>query len=123
MIKACRSIFCFLSIFLLLGLSSHGQERKGTISGHATDARSYRFSEALADDSKGARRGFDLGAYRQDLFSSEAGIGSHARRVHSQASAGRRKEFSRSRRLPHIRWSLRPLGPGVSVEPPGELDG
>src|SRR5882762_9558269 len=37
MIKACRSIFCFLSIFLLLGLSSHGQERKGTISGHATD--------------------------------------------------------------------------------------
>src|SRR2546429_9071290 len=37
MIKACRSIFCFVSIFLLLGLSSHGQERKGTISGHATD--------------------------------------------------------------------------------------
>src|SRR6266550_969417 len=37
MIKACRSIFCFLSSFLLLGLSSHGQERKGTISGHATD--------------------------------------------------------------------------------------
>jgi len=37
MMKACRSIFCFLSIFLLLSLSSHGQERKGTISGHATD--------------------------------------------------------------------------------------
>src|SRR5437667_2996527 len=37
MIKACRSIFCFVSIFLLLGLSSHGQERKGTISGHAID--------------------------------------------------------------------------------------
>src|SRR5437588_9742442 len=37
MIRACRSIFCFLSVFLLLGLSSHGQERKGTITGHATD--------------------------------------------------------------------------------------
>src|SRR5712664_1700387 len=37
MVKACRSIFCFLGIFLLLGLSSHGQERKGTIGGHVTD--------------------------------------------------------------------------------------
>src|SRR6266849_1359067 len=37
MIKAYRSIFSFLSIFLLLGFSSHAQERKGTISGHVTD--------------------------------------------------------------------------------------
>ncbi len=37
MIKACRSIFCFLSIFLLLGLATQGQERKGAITGHATD--------------------------------------------------------------------------------------
>src|SRR5258708_24724336 len=37
MVKACRFIFCLLTIFLLLGLSSYGQERKGTISGHVTD--------------------------------------------------------------------------------------
>ena len=37
MVKAYRSIFCFLGMFLLLGLSSQGQERKGTISGHVTD--------------------------------------------------------------------------------------
>ncbi len=37
MVKAYRSIFSFLGMFLLLGLSSQGQERKGTISGHVTD--------------------------------------------------------------------------------------
>jgi hypothetical protein len=37
MAKAFRSIFRVLSIFLLLGLSLHAQERKGTITGHATD--------------------------------------------------------------------------------------
>jgi TonB-dependent receptor len=37
MAKAYRSIFSFLGIFLLLGFSSHGQERKGAITGHVTD--------------------------------------------------------------------------------------
>jgi len=37
MAKAYRSIFSFLSIFLLLGLSSHAQERKGGLIGHVTD--------------------------------------------------------------------------------------
>ncbi len=37
MVKTYRSIFSFLSIFLLLGFSSHAQERKGSISGHVTD--------------------------------------------------------------------------------------
>ncbi len=37
MVNAYRYIFGFLSIFLLFGSSLHGQERKGTISGHATD--------------------------------------------------------------------------------------
>src|SRR5467141_3397470 len=37
MVKAYRSIFSFLGMFLLLGLSSQGQERKGTISVHVTD--------------------------------------------------------------------------------------
>jgi len=37
MAKAYRSIFSVLGIFLLLGFSSHAQERKGGISGHVTD--------------------------------------------------------------------------------------
>src|SRR3981081_2492328 len=37
MVRVYRSVFTFLGIFLLLGFSSHGQERKGTISGHVTD--------------------------------------------------------------------------------------
>ena len=37
MFKAYRSVLSFLGIFLLLGLSAHGQERKGTISGRVTD--------------------------------------------------------------------------------------
>src|SRR6266849_4172165 len=37
MIKAYRSSFGFLSIFLLLGFSLYGQERKSTISGRAMD--------------------------------------------------------------------------------------
>src|SRR3979409_2293726 len=37
MLRVYRSIFSFLGIFLLLGFSSHGQERKGTITGHVTD--------------------------------------------------------------------------------------
>jgi TonB-dependent receptor len=37
MVKAYRSIFSFLGIFLLLGFPSQGQERKGTISGRVTD--------------------------------------------------------------------------------------
>src|SRR5882762_8938790 len=37
MVKAYRSIFSFLIIFLLLGFSSHAQERKGGITGHVTD--------------------------------------------------------------------------------------
>jgi TonB-dependent receptor len=37
MVKAYRFVFTFLGIFLLLGYSSYGQERKGTISGHVTD--------------------------------------------------------------------------------------
>ena len=37
MVRAYRATFRFLSIFLLLGFSSHAQERKGSISGHATD--------------------------------------------------------------------------------------
>ncbi len=37
MVKAYRFLFSFLGIFLLLGFSSYGQERKGTISGHVTD--------------------------------------------------------------------------------------
>lgn len=38
MLKAYRSIFSFLCIFLLLGFCLYGQERKSTISGHVTDA-------------------------------------------------------------------------------------
>jgi TonB-dependent receptor len=37
MVKAYRFLFSFLGICLLLGFSSYGQERKGTISGHVTD--------------------------------------------------------------------------------------
>jgi TonB-dependent receptor len=37
MVKAYRFLFSFLGIFLLLGFSTYGQERKGTISGHVTD--------------------------------------------------------------------------------------
>jgi TonB-dependent receptor len=37
MVKAYRFLFGFLGIFLLLGFSSYGQERKGAISGHVTD--------------------------------------------------------------------------------------
>src|ERR1700676_292342 len=37
MVKTYRYIFGFLGIFLLLGFSLLGQERKGTISGHVTD--------------------------------------------------------------------------------------
>jgi len=37
MVRAYRATFRFLSIFLLLGFSSHAQERKGSISGHVTD--------------------------------------------------------------------------------------
>src|ERR1700694_1472697 len=37
MAKAYRSIFGFLCILLLIGISSRGQERNGTISGHITD--------------------------------------------------------------------------------------
>src|SRR3981189_2765807 len=37
MLRVYRSVFTFLGIFLLLGFSSHGQERKGTITGHVTD--------------------------------------------------------------------------------------
>src|SRR5216684_3088676 len=37
MVKTYRSIFRFLSIFLLLSFSSHAQEKKGSISGHVTD--------------------------------------------------------------------------------------
>jgi TonB-dependent receptor len=37
MVKVYRFTFSFLGIFLLLALSAHGQERKGTISGHVTD--------------------------------------------------------------------------------------
>src|SRR5882762_4465318 len=36
MVKAYRFLFSFL-VFFLLGFSSYGQERKGTISGHVTD--------------------------------------------------------------------------------------
>ncbi len=38
MVRAYRFIFSLLGIFLLGVLSSHGQERKGTIRGHVTDA-------------------------------------------------------------------------------------
>src|SRR5713101_4312499 len=37
MVRAYRATFRFLSIFLLLGFSSHAQEKKGSISGHVTD--------------------------------------------------------------------------------------
>jgi len=37
MVRAYRATFRFLSIFLLLGFSSHAQERKGSMSGHVTD--------------------------------------------------------------------------------------
>src|SRR5258708_17651694 len=37
MVRAYRSTFSFLSIFLLLGFSSHAQEKKSSISGHVTD--------------------------------------------------------------------------------------
>jgi len=37
MVKAYRFLFSFLGVFLLLGFSTYGQERKGTISGHVTD--------------------------------------------------------------------------------------
>jgi TonB-dependent receptor len=37
MVNAFRFIFSILSIFFLLGFCSHGQERRGTISGHVTD--------------------------------------------------------------------------------------
>jgi len=37
MARTNRCFFGFLAIFLLLGFSSHAQERKGGISGHVTD--------------------------------------------------------------------------------------
>src|SRR6202171_1263308 len=49
MVKTYRCIFGFLGIFLLLGFSLLGQERKGAISGHVTDVNHNALSGARVE--------------------------------------------------------------------------
>ncbi len=84
MVKAIRSIFSLLGIFLLLGFSSRAQERRGSISGHVTDVNHDALvgarvelqpnGYAVTTDAQGAFTISDLAAGKYTLTISYVGF-------------------------------------------------
>ena len=84
MLRTNRCLFGFLAIFLLLGISSHAQERKGGITGHVTDVNHDALvgarvevqpnGYAIATDAQGAFTISDLASGKYTLTVSYVGF-------------------------------------------------
>src|ERR1700674_4484510 len=84
MLRTNRCLFGFLAIFLLLGISSHAQARKGGITGHVTDVNHDALvgarvevqpnGYAIATDAQGAFTISDLASGKYTLTVSYVGF-------------------------------------------------